>query len=190
MYLFVFIFILVSVLGLYTQVYMLQAARVFANQKAIGEIMQTWAGGAYTLAGTKPAIGTTPGGCSLTPALAVPAACASQMAVGDLPNGYNFVNYSWNTIVFQPVGGPRYVITYVSPPASIADPITAPRIGYTVGQIYQQLRNTTLPKISYGPVVGGVVVTREIDGGGAPVTYPVPQAGVVPNGAVAIIYPL
>ena len=183
MYLFVFIFILVSVLGLYTQIYTLQAARVFANQRAIGQIMQTWAGSAFDFARTRPALGTTPAGCSLTTALAVPAACATQMAAANLPNGYAFADYSWNSIVFQPAGGPRYVITYVSPPASMADPINAPRIGYTVGQLYQQLRNTDLPKIAYGPVVGGVVQPRSVG-----VTFPVPPA--VANGSVAIIYPL
>ncbi len=189
MYLFVFIFILVSVLGLYTQIYTLQAARVFANQRAIGQIMQTWAGSAFALARANPALGAAPGPprCSLTPGLTPPAACAMQMAIGNLPNGYDMATYSWNTIIFRdPPATQRFVITYVSPPVSMADPIAQPRIGYTVGQIYQQLRNTDLAKISYGPVVGGAVQTR----GGLNYTLPAAVSALVANGSVAIIYPL
>jgi hypothetical protein len=100
------------------------------------------------------------------------------------------VNYQWNSAVYTS-GGVRYVATYVAPPgANAAAPVTTPNIGYTVGEIYQQLQNIRPPPVSFGIVqTAGALTTRAVTAAGVPITLPVPSVGpwVVPVGAVAIV---
>jgi hypothetical protein len=48
MYLFVFIFLLLATMGLFTQTYMIQAARLWANQKTAAELRFVWHRGAMS----------------------------------------------------------------------------------------------------------------------------------------------
>ncbi len=171
MYLFVFIFLLISILGLYTQVYTLQSAKMFEKQTAIGQVMLTWAGSAYDIAkfytltnsdGT--AIG--PIGCILSPNLVITGTqnCSIQIQdpatitqpagpgrIPQLPVGYNWAAYKWNSIYYV-IGTQKFVITYVLPPASgnRSDPVDAPPVGFSIGSIFQQISNTKTWPRSYG----------------------------------------
>jgi len=90
MYLLTFTFLVIGVLGIYTQVAAVEAARLAQNQSSIGQAMLTWHKAAMSLAGNilNPATGATgttgvpgPGdaigtpGCSLTLSMAAPVSC-------------------------------------------------------------------------------------------------------------------
>ena len=66
MYLFVVVLLMSAILGLYTELYFLQAARARGSQTSIAQIMLNWHSAAYRLAQDYPTLGTTTP-CSLTP---------------------------------------------------------------------------------------------------------------------------
>ena len=203
MYLLVFVFLVVAMLGIYTQVFAVQTARMFANQTTVAQMMELWQAGAVTLAeankGSYGAIGKA--GCGLTPNTATPplpkpAACASGVvtaASGVMPGGYNFAAYSWYSAVYQPGGagiGPLYVVTWAPPPASgvASDPIATPSVGISESDLFHQLGNIAAPLTSYGTVQTQLLVTSVPSSTpGKPVEYPLPIPVAVPNGSVAVI---
>lgn len=134
MYLLVFVFLIMSIIGLYTQLYALQVAQIMAQQKGVGEMMLAWHGGAYLFArfSQNGLVGTgtadTVSGCLLTdltsiPALAAPPSCSHMLhhdnALNDnvvtlpdimpnfIPGGSNSypIAYKWYSIIYAP-GGP------------------------------------------------------------------------------------
>jgi hypothetical protein len=184
MYLYVFIFLLISVCGLYTEVYALQAARMFKQQTSIGKIMITWHSSAQQL--VKDPLNTITPPCVSVSAKPGPGTLCSVSMAKYLPTTYNPNNYQWNSSVYM-VGTQRYLVTYAFPPDGKATTLVAqPAVGYTASEIYQQLRNLgSSSYIYYGMAASGVVTTQEQkpDGTG-PVTY----TGVpVPDGSVAIV---
>lgn len=203
MYLFVFVFLVLSVMGLYTELLVVRIARSAANQTIAAETMQLWHTAQYEYMKATDAFTSFSTGCSLTymygtncfktpctyylPAYtSSPTTCNASRNY--LPQGYLFVNAAlrFNTIYYRstsPIS--HYIITFVQP--------TEVRLGFRADQIYKQLKNSGIPKISYGVVdttacMGGTtgrwLVTQEYIGGNQ-VCYPVPS--IVPDGSVAIV---
>lgn len=207
MYLFVFVFVIISIMGLYTELMSIRVARIAANQKAAAETMMVWHGAEYEFVKTlMPALGFDAQPCSLTPVYTgpvVPASCTVVGAVHVLPDytpapvafggrnylpmGYSYATLQWNTLYY--VNGQQYILTFMAP--------NEVRLGYTANQVYQQMRNSAFPKISYGRIetttcIGSVppatrqFVTNEYIAG-VQVCYPVPAAAFVPDGSIGII---
>lgn len=179
MYLFVYVFLLLSVMGLYTQLFVLSTTRMAENQKGVAEIMLVWHGAAY-----KKAKSNVDTDCFLTNDW-VPA-CTNLLVDADLP-GYQFGNTSFRFRSYiYTIGGSRHVMTYV--------PAAPNTLGYTAQQILAQMRNTDFPRISYGGVAttscngaaaAHQLVTSEVGTGNQQICYPLPAA--IPDGAVGII---
>ncbi len=180
MYLFVYVFLLLSVMGLYTQLFVLSTTRMAENQKGVAEIMLVWHGAAY-----KKAKSNANTDCYLTSDFGG-TACASSLAASDLPTDYQFANtsFKFRSYVYT-ISSSRYVVTYVPP--------TSNTLGYSAQQILAQMRNTDFPKISYGGVAttscngvnGHWLVTNEIATGNRQICYPAPVA--IPDGSAGII---
>jgi len=212
MYLLVFVFLMMSIIGLYTELYALQISHMFAKQKGVAEVMQKWHGGAYLFARTTAAVRNDPAagtidGCLLTdttgiPALSAPGSCAATLAnnnVNFLPAGYQN-RYKWYSIVYAPggaFGSQRYIITY-APPSTAGDftsLIAHPSMGFSPSELLRQIRNSDLTKTSYGIVKGGRLLLPD-----APFTaanprpeYPVPETSgirTIPEASIALISPL
>jgi hypothetical protein len=147
MYLLVFITLVISLIGIYTQVLSLQAARLAAGQSAIAQAMIRWHETAIqqvrtaqitTIPGTNGCDLTSPGAAG-TPCSSVngpvtvtatfpgapwqncPPAIAGQPCWNLLPPGYQTNFYSFYSIYYQPAAGQNYVITFVQKPA-VANP--------------------------------------------------------------------
>lgn len=198
MYLFVFIFVMMSVLGLYTELFSLRIAHIMANQKAIAEAMMVWHGAAYYLAKDNiTAWVIPPAGCSVTAGSALANCGATLSLAADgiknrvyLPIGYAYgePDLRFETRVYS-VGTARYIVTFVLSGST--------HLGFTHTQIYQQMVTARLPEVSYGHVSVGTCQ------GGTPGTwlmtraymnttqlcYSVLSSGntVVPVGSVGII---
>lgn len=152
MYLLTFAMIMIAMLGLYTQVYAVQVARMFANETSIADNIVAWHEAAASLANNVINTTTNPltiAGCSLSFSLVAPAYCIKGAASGGLPsvtvtgNGnyanpagyifpqlpgtFNSVTYQWKSIAYQPTPNTFYVITFVPPPLISA---TNPPPGY------------------------------------------------------------
>ena len=126
MYLIVFVFLMLAIVGLYTEVFALQVSHIMAQQKAIGQIMLVWHGGALAFArANRAALGTgstTPAGCLLTSGLPLtnPIPCDAPFLntnTAYLPSGYQ-ANYRWYSVVYVPggnFGAQQFVLTYAAP---------------------------------------------------------------------------
>lgn len=200
MYLFVYIFLLLSIMGLYSQLYMLQAASEKQYEVTAAQTMHSWHAAAHNLArltGMKPTAGAP---CSITSpganvpcgyVLLDPATTVYPPGYPDyslLPLGYNY-NQKFESTVYE-LGGRGYLITYVRANRWI--------LGFTSGELYSQIRRTNLPLSTYGQVVNEVcdgvvgakaVFTNEYITPPSGVTYrlcyPVPST--LPDGSVAFI---
>ncbi len=206
MYLFVFIFLLLSILGLYTQIYTLQVAKMLAKQTAIAQTMLKWHGGAVKFAKDINVTVSTQG-CMLSSGgqiTGIPACSQGQLAATNhdyLHSGYSG-SYVWNSVAYVPAGaaGQRYVLTVAVPPSqsALTAQIEKPPIGYSVTEIWQQIRNNGKAKESYGIVEknGGVIKFVTPDAARSP-GFPVPSydlpacgASCMPVGSVGFISPL
>lgn len=204
MFLYVYIFLMLTALGLFTEVYMLQASKLWAAQKAVAELMQIWHGGGYTMAKElRASLGATYP-CRLTPT-ALPGIGASvpqcQKILQDpsaplgsypryyLPPGYRFdqASFQFPSVVYK-AGTSIYLLTYI-PPTADGSPSW---LGYTADEILQQMQKTDAPAISYGKVMtecngatGHFFVTVTYQNT-TNICFPVPTA-VVPDGSVGYI---
>lgn len=168
MYLFVFIFLLLSILGLYTQVYALQTAKMLAGQKAVAQTMLIWHGAAFKLGRERLAsLSLDATGCmfaNLPPTLPGIGACGGGSRLDEtsvdaagikvLPDGYSS-DFRWYSVAYTDAAGTTsYMLTIAVPPASgsLTEPITRPAMGYSVSEIWQQIRNNGQAKTSYGMV--------------------------------------
>lgn len=215
MYLFVFVFLVIGLLGVYTQVFAVQTAKIFASQAGVAQMMVAWHSGEVSLG--KNVVHPTPASvCSLTYGMTAAPYCKTDIA-GNLPplpanvtqntslgaigayvdatgnpyphlaKGYNVI-YAWNSILFPDASGQLYVVTWAPLPASgkASDVITAPPIGISSAELFQQLHNANTTLIGYGAVNGGVLKTAASTGSG-PVTFTMPPGNIVPDGSVALI---
>ncbi len=200
MYLFVFIFTLIAILGLYTGAYSVQMAQLAARQRGFAQIMVTWHQAAYNLARTSPAlIAVQPGpaGCFLTggsvappfahstatfPPQTVAGMCPTRLWSGGaggsgLPPGYITSNYTFYSTLYRPttgaVVGPRYLITYVLMPTNPTAFIAQPAVGYTLGDLERQMGMLQVPTGSVGvAITGGIlrVINPPVSGAASSVT--------------------
>lgn len=198
MYLFVFIFVILSVMGVYTELFSLRMASMAAQQKVVAETMMFWHGGVYTFARDYKAslTGVPSTGCQLT--LDVSVCGLPVFTRGDiggktyLPLDYNLTGDSqllFHTVLFRP-DTDYYVLTYVAS--------NEVRLGYTADQIYRQMNNANLPRISYGRVISGsclggsaghwLATNEYINGVQVCYTIPTGASGLnINDGAVGII---
>lgn len=198
MYLFVYIFLMISLVGLFSQLTLLQAAAEKQLQVAAGQVMYTWHSGAFDLARNGPLTLTADSVCSLTPGDSV-AACAFVLydpshAVPEgyppykvLPAGYNFGlkfrSQAYNTET------KNYVVTFLEP-----GKVT---LGFSVGEVMAQIKRTKIPQTEYGQVVTGtcdthagqIVLTDAFmepeTGSPYRICYPVPAG--IPTGSIAFV---
>ncbi|MFA6280850.1 MAG: hypothetical protein WC612_08740 [Bdellovibrionales bacterium] len=188
MYLFVYVFLLMSVMGLYTQLFVLSTSRMAENQKGVAEIMLVWHGAAYKKA--KSATTSPLTDCYLYNG-GWGAACGNVIDSTVLPSGYQLANPSFlfRSYVYTS-GSTRYVVTYVPPPPATNT------LGYSAQQILAQMRNTDFPKISYGGVAttscngtnGHWLVTNELSvTGGTTRQVCYPMDPIVLDGSAGII---
>ncbi len=213
MYLLTFAFLIIGMLGIYTQVLAVQTARLAASQTGIAQAMTDWHGAALSLANNVisplPASGTS---CSLTsgytPAgvaycqpglnVAVISAAPNTVVTGSytfnghayphLPAAYNTALYQWNSILYN-YGGSYYVVTFVQASASapgFVSTATGSQITYTQADIYRQLQRAGFPIMNYGYVEAGTLTTPATISG-VPVTYTNIPLSAVPSGSLAII---
>jgi hypothetical protein len=128
-----------------------------------------------------------------------------------LPPGYQADPYTFYSIFYQPTTAQNYVITFIPPPVTNANnpppgfislpesgAAGAQQVGATMGDIVEQVRNVSLPAVSYGTIahVGGTcgtycLVTPSFYTGTGSTTfqYPLPTAldNAAYNGTFAII---
>lgn len=203
MYLFVFIFVILSVMGLYTELFSLQMANLVSKQKIAAETMMFWHGAVSSFALDKRASITLPlpaTGCAIAIGASVcglPTFNRGPIAGKIyLPADYNISNDAelrFTTRLYRAANGDFLVLTFVNP--SILNPPIA-KMGYTVEQIKKQMANAQFPPIIYGTVKTGTclggsagrwLMTEEYVNG-AQVCYEVPPSlTAVTDGAVGII---
>jgi len=203
MYLFVFVFLVMSVVGLYTEVYALQAAKMYQNRTDIAQMMLTWHESARKWAQDHDSdLDNIPKaksqtGCFIIDTVDMPTVgtnilsarrCHSGgsqkvMDAAALPLGYNFSNFRFRTIVYTNAPS-RMIITYVQPPATATIPAVA---GFTLNQLNQQLVNSHISPMMWGVYNGTNIVTKNSIPIPGPTVTGGPQAGslvlvnVVPN---------
>ena len=191
MYLFVFVLLMVSILGTYMHAYLLQVAHSSGSQTSIAQVMVAWHRAAYRLAvDNASAIPNGQTYCYLTPS--VTPACS--VTVPDpttspyLPSGYNYTTYKWYSILYQNASTePRRLITYVLPASDPSQPITKPLVGYSAAEIFQELKNAGLDTASYGTISGSTLNTM-LPLSTSVLTFSMPAAlGKTLDGAVALI---
>lgn len=189
MYLFVYIMVILSVLGLYTQLFAMRAATLASKQKGVAETMMLWHGGTANfirdrvraaVAASLP-IAIPANGC-LVFGGAGPADCGTVPNIGVFTNNIYLPGYNIGEpqLVFPSVlyesGGVRYVLTFQRAGEM--------RLGFTDEQFYAQLQRTDIPRISYGRVVNNGpcglgswwLATTERTTAGTNVCHPLPAA--------------
>ncbi|MBI1273832.1 MAG: hypothetical protein GC131_07090 [Alphaproteobacteria bacterium] len=189
MYLFVFVFLLLTIIGVFTQVFAVQTARFSANQAVAGQQMLAWHYAATRFARAHPTYGLTQTGCRITggatlySGLTLTTACSTTLAASDLPTGY-VVSYQWESIVFTDPGtSQRMVVTFVPPDANDAQAPRAPA-GLAINQILTQLRKAQPGSITSGSISGAcpgsIMVPASQPGGSFVTQYPVPKSAAAP----------
>ncbi|HBM90516.1 MAG TPA: hypothetical protein DD400_01365 [Rhodospirillaceae bacterium] len=184
MYLYVYVFLLMGLIGLYTQLHLVQVGRMAERQKALAEIMFTWHDGAFAFVKDK-----TLSSCVVskdpdnTPASGTP--CVPLMT----SHTESGITKPFNSVAYT--SGESYLITYVIDHATTG----YARYGFRSSEIFQQMKNTDLTPTAYGSVSAtscpglsgqGFFTEGRIDG--VVVCYPV--SATIPVGAVGFISPL
>jgi hypothetical protein len=189
MYLFAFIFLLLTIIGVYTQVFASQTARIFGDQAVIGQQLLVWHNAATRFARANPTYGMTAVGCRVTPGvtdyagLIQTTACATTLGTADLPTGYT-TSYKWESIIFRDAtNNQRMIVTFVPPDATDAQ-APRPPAGVANSELLKQLQNAAPGSLTVGSTSGACPNTTMIPasqpGGGVTLRYPVPQSSVVP----------
>lgn len=155
MYLFVSIFLLLAAMGLFTEVYLLQISRIWANQKAAAESVFVFHAAAYRMAKEEGAqiMDSAALSCRLS-TNALPASaegnCFVQLGTGSsyLPDEYPTVSEFLFPSVIYKSGSGRYLATFI--PKESDGGTSA--LGYKAGEIYRQMQRSSLSGVSYGYV--------------------------------------
>jgi len=202
MYIFVFVFMLMGVLGLYTQVYTLQAAKMFSRQTAIAQTMLLYHNTSYAFArANNTGVATLSSTyCYQTYGVSVSKCAWGTLQIGagqtNLPVGFNAATYAFPSVVYE-MGGVRYLLTYVSPPTANAvnDMPNTPPIGFSVAHLFQQMKNTGVSPLLYGRISANVFTTNMIaqnpsSAATYSITYPVLSSIGLVDGTVGFLSPL
>jgi hypothetical protein len=207
MFLVVFVTLVISVIGLFTQVVALQSAQIYNAQSGLSQLMEIWHGVAVNMNFYTPATnaGLT-SGCRLTYLgniySTVPVCTATggglmyvstTPATGyvPLPSGYN-TTFSFLSVAYQtPAPVLSYVVTYVNPAAADASGfLILPQeggksIGYKAADLIRQLKRDT-SNIVYGTVTSpGILTVAPNNTVQKTLTYPIPAS--VPTGSIALV---
>lgn len=196
MYLAAYVFLMISLLGLYTQIYSIQAMNFLSNQKVLGQTLLAWHNAAVTLSKNNAAAVATknaaaPNYCHLDSITGNSPICGATIKMEDptapantstLPPGYNFTAYQWNTIAYKN-GSKNYVITYVPPPAS-GNLVDQPDIGISVGELMRQLKASKTSTAAYG-AVGTVGTSRVLLS--SMENYQLVLPGDIATGSIAVV---
>lgn len=191
--------LIVSLLGMYTEIFAMQGARMLAKQKGLAEVMHEWHGAAFRYAsdGLSQAGFLAGAECLLTPApvndsTGLPSACGTLTPdITDnryLPAGYA-TDYKWYSILYTQ--GQNYVITFVRPPTnsgSLTDPIAQPDNGFSVNDVWRHMRNMHSESVKYGMVMTKFT-ERALWAPDFSASYPLPpcEATCLPAGSVGFI---
>jgi len=216
MFLLTFVLIIISTLGVYTQVYALEAARFMANQTSLASTLVTWHTTAAGVAANA-MLATGPGtSCSLTPSDASSTQCPASIKLTSAssnkaittgtytnlagitvspPASLSSTIYQWKSVAFAPAaGGGYYTLTYVPPSAvstGLISTASSPsaQLNVTMSDLYRQLRLLGIPIYSFGYVSNGTlnVAPIMINGVLTPVSYPLPAGVTIPSGSLGII---
>jgi len=182
MYLLTFSFLVIGMIGIYTQVYALEVARLYQNQTSIGQAMIGWHEAAVSLAENvvKPAA-FVPEGCSLTlnlfptpsycsigssitwsteaqpPGVVVSPLVTYMSGSGTYPSNLFFSNYNtnpytWYSVAFSNGSGGDYVITYAGSGSDGFAWTALSSLGITESDLYQQVKQTGIPLTGFGYV--------------------------------------
>ncbi|MDD3288495.1 MAG: hypothetical protein PHX43_05765 [Alphaproteobacteria bacterium] len=198
MYLIAFVVLMISLLGVFVQIYAVQTAQMFANQRVIGQLMIDWHSAAVGQARNSGIFPTNPP-CRLNsnatagmPAtFSGTAICLPMGAVlagsTRLPPGYSFINYQWFSMAYIPTGSTQvHVVTFVPPTTQANIPVPHPNIGITTAELLQQVRFTKVTGISFGFVQSQRLVVT-ISQPNPAINYSMPSNGAVPEGSIAIV---
>lgn len=163
MYLFVFIFLMLSTMGLFTEFFLLQSARLWSNQKAAAEIMISWHSGATFLAKElSSSLGALP--CRVSPSLLPEGSALCSRSLQNpnnpvalpytrhyLPVGYRYTQTQMQLpSILYTASGVKYLVTYVPKETAIGE---TSWFGFTAAELLQQMRNAKVPDINFGQVI-------------------------------------
>lgn len=200
MYLFVFVFLVMSVVGLYTQVYALQASKMYEKQTGAAQIMLTWHEGMKkhvknqydeltATSYTRVQNGT---GCYLTSVVdwpninsGLPAnqQCSSYVASDDdleqLMPGYNIGLYRFRTIVYKPANVSCSPSCAYDNKVILITYIKANQTvaGFGVNEISLQLRKIGVDSLYIGFVDSAGTIVKTLHG----TQYDIPTVNGRPN---------
>lgn len=206
MVLIVFVTVMLSILGLFIQVFSLQTAKLYQSQNVLGQMMVTWHSAAVSFVRNNPPAWATYGlnGCSVTatitslftayPGGTAPILCSSGTLAADgtyLLKSYAIGTYNFYSVAYaNTADNHNYVVTFVY--STIGKYITLPDAGSTtsIGFTLQDL-NAQLNRIAGNNLLYGLTTTRggaqyiaipNTNGGGG---YMIPNW--IPSNAVAMI---
>ncbi len=205
MYLLVFVFTFVALMGLYLETFSLQAARIFDMQKGVAETLLVWHGAASQTIRANMKDFLTNGDCQLSPISTIGVGCSNKINTSSGPNYYLPLGYQatssqnqWPSYFYK--SGDQYILlTFILPPASgsltapledTGDP-NRPATGFSVEQIYRQMQNINMSSVAYGYASGNTFYTPlwvgDAEGVKTRLTYGLPSSIAVPSGSIGYI---
>lgn len=200
MFLIVFVTLMISIIGLYAQIFSVQANKLYNSQVGLMQTMVTWHGAATNLARAN-AASIPAAGCSLTAGAGLVSACTFGTLSGAnlslLPPNYNIGSFSFYSIAFQS-GSIPYVITFVhdTNSAGNTDPTKnlllptrlGTEVGYSLNNLMRQFDRAAPTYLTYGTVTAsGTLTVLTKTTGIANFPYSIPAAPVIPVGSLAVI---
>lgn len=164
MFMFSYLILVLAILGVYTEIYAVQTAKLFSKQNVVASAMVTWHKTAVKKAATSGLSVAAGDYCMMTAGEAKPCVATSQVAAGDFVNSsYNTASYSWFTVAYN-ISGQTYIVTYVPPTAATVSPqnnlIIKPNVGISIAELSMQLRRVGLDPATYGMVSGSSLQTN------------------------------
>lgn len=196
MYLYVFILLLIAVIGSYTQVFVLRVSRMEANKTAVAEVMYLWHGEARRVAKENLAIFSSGTSCALSRDVAprdMPATTLDCSTVITPPANLT-AQMMFNSIAYRiPIYGvdTDYVVTFVKDVNGFA------KAGYNQNEILRQMQKAGYSSAIIGEtkvgncnlVIGGSWLMTAAKAGADDVCYPTRYGATlfVPNNVVGII---
>lgn len=208
MYLYVFVFIILSVMSIYMELFSMRVARLSEQQTTAAGIMYTWHNGAYKYAkahfndgnsadtcligGPNPITGTVKckdGGGSSIDYFNVVSEGTGSSKVQYVPDGFNltYISTQYPSYVHKD-GTQRFIVTYVMNGGTA--------MGLDAGQTVSQLVRSKIPPVSFGSVLdlkcdgsaGRRIKMRDFnDWGGTNVDYCYDVPSTINIGSIGIL---
>ncbi len=199
MFLVVFVTLVISIIALFGQVLTLQTAKINAAQIGLMQTMMAWHAGAVAVGKTILPASLTTAGCYLNAGLTGVTNCPSSVAIANVPPGYNFGQFSFNSLAFvTPPPAVAYVVTYVGATAATGNLVLpgngagAFETGYSMKDLSRQFARAVPVYLAYGSVTSSGILTIVAKSGGSATgdtppatTYSIPIS--IPTGSLAIL---